>query len=111
MVTPERIERYRLLALEVLRQELGHSVVATEVREDDDHAGEPALFFVAVLDESAPIELSDRFVKGQVRLRDALQQQGEMRFPYLQTRRPPGFAIPDDYFLRFRSNLKREAGR
>ena len=111
MVTPERLEGYGLLALEVLRQELGTFVVGTEVREDDDHTGEPALFFVAVLDDSAPIELSDRFVKAQVRLRDALHQRGEPRFPYLQTRRPPGFAIPDDYFLRFRSNLKRAAGR
>ena len=111
MVTPERIEGYRLLALEVLQRELGPYVVATEVREDNDHTGEPALFFVALLDESAPIELTDRFVKGQVRLRDALQAQGEMRFPYLQTKRPPGFSVPDDYFLRFRSNLKRAAGR
>lgn len=95
----DRLDAYRSLALETLQTVLGRYVTEVDVREDEDHAGEPALFFTAVLDASAPLDLADRFASGQVALRHALKRHDESRFPYLQTRRPSGFDIPDDIFV------------
>lgn len=113
MATSDRMEHYGKIALDVLRREMGSFVVEIQVREDDDHSGEPSLFFVAMLDGSAPVDLADRFIRGQLALSNALAAEEETRFPYLQTRRPPGAELPEDYYVRFRADLarKRSVGR
>lgn len=109
MASANRLERYRRIALDVLRRELGPFVAKVDIREDDDHLGEPALFLVAHFDKTAPTELSGGFAQGQFALSRALEEVGETRFPYFQIRFPEGFSIPDDFFLKFRSGIKSKA--
>ncbi len=91
---------YRQLALELLRRELGPFVADVTVREDFDHDDQPALFFEAVLDASAPADLGMDFVFSHLHLREALEKTGETRFPYLRTRRSTTLGLPGDMILK-----------
>jgi hypothetical protein len=106
MTSVSRLERYRRMALEILRQTMGPYVRAVTLREDDDNMGEPSLFFVAEVDAGAPIN-APGLAEGQVALARALKQtEDEFRFPYLKTESPEGSITPED-FRRFRDEVVR----
>lgn len=88
MAQKQALDRYETLALRLLRRELGPYVAAVTIREGVDHTDEPSLFFQAVLDSTAPDDLGRSFIFSHLYLREALEREGETRFPYLETLRP-----------------------
>jgi len=74
---------------DVLRKTLGpYGFDHVEIREDVDHADEPALFIDAWLKPNAPFISGKVSSKAHGALSDALLKQGERRFPYLFIRHP-----------------------
>jgi hypothetical protein len=94
------LEQYQKLALDLLQDELGSFVADVEVKEGLDYDEQPALFFEAVLDNTAPSDLGRAFIFSHLHLRRALEDRQEFRFPYLATRRPGGSGAPDDVILK-----------
>jgi hypothetical protein len=74
---------------DVLRQELGpHGLDHVEVKADEDHAGDPALFITAVLKPNTQLIGAKIYSDAHKALNDALLNEGERRFPYLFLRHP-----------------------
>jgi len=92
---------YETLALKLLKKELGQFVESVHVEEKLDHADDPALFFDANLDETAPSDIGKKFIYAHFLLRNRLEAKGEMRFPYLTTRRPRSDNKPTDQILKY----------
>ena len=99
MSETQSVKKYEVLALKLLRKELGPFVKKVTIREDIDYDDEPALFIDAVLSERAPADLGKKFIFSHLYLRRELEQIGETRFPYLTTRRPKSDNRPTDYIL------------
>jgi hypothetical protein len=95
------LQEYEKLALEVLRAQLTPHISKVVAREATDHAGDEALFFEAYLDADAPLDLGRGFILSHIEMRKALDQVGETRFSYLQTRRPPHDGKPTDFVLKY----------
>jgi len=95
----ETTDKYKQIALELLKEKLGKFVYGVTVTEKLDHNEEASLFFEAQLDETAPSDLGSDFVFSHLYLRRELESRGEMRFPYLATKRR-GTTTPGDIILR-----------
>ena len=81
----------RALAQSVLRAEWAPlDVDRVDMESREDHLDEEALFFNAHLTAAPPADFTSKFITGQRKLRDALLDAGEKRFPYLHTVSPSG---------------------
>lgn len=77
------------IAQRVLQQKLGpFGFVEAVVHAGLDHDEEPALFVDAIFQPSAPNIGGLASSEALVALRNALQERGEQRFPYLSLRYP-----------------------
>jgi len=74
---------------EILREALGaHGLDRVEVKADEDHTGEPALFIDAILKPDTPLIEAKIYSAAHRALSKSLLQHGERRFPYLVLRHP-----------------------
>lgn len=77
---------------QTVRAQLGEIVDGVETRFDQDQQGDASIFVDVFLTAGAPDNLGRRFVDMQLAVMAALEAFGEIRFPYLSTKRPN-----DDY--------------
>ena len=93
------VKTYEVLALELLRKELGPFVESVTVREDVDYDDEPALFFDAWMDDDAPPDLGVGVMNGHWEVKKALESNNDLRFPYLTIRHKQS-DYPDNFVLK-----------
>lgn len=82
---------------DALRRSLGPSSFDhVEVREDYDHADEPALFLDVVTKTGADLLSAEALIDTQMAVSDALLALGDTRFPYLSFKFPGDQYATDD---------------
>lgn len=89
-MTTNKLDKYKNIALELFKKELGDFVAGVDVREDYDFKDDEALFFEIYLDRKAPDDIGENFIVSHLKLREDLESENEFRFPYVRTRRPHG---------------------
>ena len=87
MTQSDPLKKYEKIAKKLLRAHMGKYVENVSIHAGTDHLDDESLFVEASLDESAPIDLGWEFIISQHSLKEALQAEGENRFPYLSTKR------------------------
>jgi hypothetical protein len=111
-VTTNKLDKYKKLALELFKKELGDFVAGVDVREDYDFKDDEALFFEIYLDPTAPDNIGKKFILSHLKLREDLEGEDEFRFPYVSTRRPSASAQFEDIIINSdRVNDTQTAGR
>lgn len=111
-MTAHTLDEYKKLALELFRLKLGSDVESVDVREDYDFKDDEALFFEIFLTQTAPDDIGRNFMSSHLLLRKELEKLGEIRFPYVSTRRPAsGQHIEDMIIKSDRTNESQSLGR
>lgn len=91
----------RAIADRVLRSRLGRfGYQRAEVRTGLDYSNEPAVYIDAVLGEGSPSLEPNTLMDAHLALSTALLEEGEGRFPYLQTKRLGDDDRPEDVILK-----------
>jgi hypothetical protein len=89
------------IADHVLQDRLGRfGYQRAEVRSGLDYSNEPAVYIDAVLGEGAPSLEPNTLMDAHLALSNALLENGEDRFPYLQTKRLGDDDRPEDVVLK-----------
>ena len=90
MAQSQTFKKFEDMVLKLLQNRMGHFVESVSIRSGYDHHDEESLYIEATLNEDAPIDLGKEFIFSQLELKEALQAEGENRFPYLSTKRLDG---------------------